>query len=334
MPRLPKNVYKRGSKFYFRVKMNGREIRQSLGSNLQEARRRAPLLLQSLQSRAMEPEHAGTVAEFADRWLREYLAQRRNQKGQRLVAQRLRDFVLPILGSYQIREVKREHLRALRASMETKGRAAQTVRHVLSDVRCLFRYAVEVGELSESPFRASIMPKIPEEAPKRLSDEEVSRILAATPPKYEVAVRLALLTGLRWGELHCLHRRNVKELPEPHLVIEHTKSGKVRRVPLVPEAVEVLRRERERTSSLFVLGFRAKNPCSFVERIGRKARVRWHFHQLRHTFASRWLERGGSIEMLRYILGHSTVRVTERYGRVSDTAVFAEVKRLGSVFRA
>jgi len=335
MPRLPKHVYKRGSSFYFRAKVNGREIRQSLGSNLQEARRRAPLLLQAIRTQAKEPEHSLTVADFSKRWVKEYITQRRNKKEQDLAAQRLRDFVLPILGFYQIREIKTEHLRALRAVVEAKGRSAQTVHHILSDVRCLLRYALEVGVLSESPFRASIMPKIPEEAPKRLSDEEVGRVLIVLPQKYETAVRLGLLTGLRWGELHSLQWRQVKELPEPHLVLEHTKSGKVRRVPLVPEAVEVLKREWERkTSSVFVLGFRAKNPCSFVERIGKKAKVRWHFHQLRHTFASRWLEQGGSIEMLRYILGHSTVRVTERYGRVSDAAVFAEAKRLGLGFRA
>ena len=53
-------------------------------------------------------------------------------------------------------------------------------------------------------------------------------------------------------------------------------------------------------------------------------------HQLRHTFASEWLEKGGSIEILSLILGHSSVKVTERYGRISDPAMFAEFRRIES----
>ena len=36
----------------------------------------------------------------------------------------------------------------------------------------------------------------------------------------------------------------------------------------------------------------------------------FHVHTLRHTFASRWLERGGTIETLQKVLGHSTVTLT------------------------
>ena len=56
--------------------------------------------------------------------------------------------------------------------------------------------------------------------------------------------------------------------------------------------------------------------------------ARFHVHQLRHTFACRWLEAGGSIEALREALGHSTVKVTERYGRLSDAFVRADAERV------
>ena len=98
----------------------------------------------------------------------------------------------------------------------------------------------------------------------------------------------------------------------------------------MPAAVEVLKHAKEKRTSLFVLEFRADHFCNFVERIGKTAGVRWHFHQLRHTFACRWLEQGGSKDALQKILGHSTIRMTERYGQLSDEAVFAEAKRLGT----
>lgn len=46
------------------------------------------------------------------------------------------------------------------------------------------------------------------------------------------------------------------------------------------------------------------------------------------TFANRYLERGGSVEALREILGHSTVRLTERYGKLRPHVVAAEAARM------
>ena len=44
-------------------------------------------------------------------------------------------------------------------------------------------------------------------------------------------------------------------------------------------------------------------------------------HQLRHTFAARYLEAGGTLEVLPRILGHSTIKLTECYGRLRPHAV-------------
>ena len=57
-------------------------------------------------------------------------------------------------------------------------------------------------------------------------------------------------------------------------------------------------------------------------------RVVWHWHQLRHTFACRYLERGGSLAALQRMLGHSTSRMTERYAGLSDEALFADLDRV------
>jgi integrase len=55
----------------------------------------------------------------------------------------------------------------------------------------------------------------------------------------------------------------------------------------------------------------------------------FHVHRLRHTFSCRYLERGGSVEALQRILGHSTVKLTERYGRLRPEFVAAEVRKVG-----
>lgn len=130
-------------------------------------------------------------------------------------------------------------------------------------------------------------------------------------------MRVALGTGLRWGELT---RASAADVEDGWLLVHQTKSGKLRRVPLSSELEAEL---RLRIGQLV--------PCSdgwsFTQQVRRHSGVvRFHPHQLRHTFACRWLESGRSLEALQQILGHSTIAVTQRYGKLSDEFVRREAE--------
>jgi integrase len=106
----------------------------------------------------------------------------------------------------------------------------------------------------------------------------------------------------------------------------------VRRVPLTAGAREAIDDLRRISESVFVAPYRMSNPCTIAYRIRDRMpednRVRWHWHQLRHTFASRYVERGGNLVALQRMLGHSTSRMTERYASLSDAALFADLERI------
>lgn len=334
--RRPRNIVKRGGWYYCRVLLGGKLYRRALGTrDMETARDRLASTLDDIEREIREASmpKPTTVSEFAKRWLTEWVEQRRNKKGVKLTEQRWAQHIEPAIGTIDLVALTYADLRALRSTLDGKLKP-QTVHHILSDVRCLLRYAVDAGEIVKAPWRRDLMPRIAEHAPRRLTDEQLNRILQFARPKESLCILLAVHTGLRWGELRTLQWRHVVDEPRPHLVLEGTKSGRVRRVPLSAAALEAIEGLRKISKSVFVSPYRAVNACFLFRRIKDRMpedhRVIWHWHQLRHTFACRYLERGGSLAALQRILGHSTSRMTERYAGLSDSALFADLDRIES----
>ena len=108
------------------------------------------------------------------------------------------------------------------------------------------------------------------------------------------------------------------------LLVYLTKSGKVRRVPLTDE---LLREVRTRVGRL--APFASLSPGSFAAVVRRATGIeRFHVHQMRHTMACQWLERGGNLAALQQVLGHASIETTQRYARLSDEVVMREMEQL------
>jgi integrase len=72
-----------------------------------------------------------------------------------------------------------------------------------------------------------------------------------------------------------------------------------------------------------------KDADGFAKQVQRRTDLEgFHAHQLRHTFACRWLEAGGSLAALQEILGHASIVTTQRYGRLGEAHVRAEAERI------
>lgn len=146
----------------------------------------------------------------------------------------------------------RGHLRAKprKLSKQTREHALKLVRGAIVDAR-------ERGVLPESfadPTLGQKIPKPPstEDEWTFLSADEIRRVLECDdiPESFKNIFTVGVYTGLRTGELWGLRWANVElDGDRPQLVVRFshdgpTKTGKVRRVPLLAPALAVLRRMR------------------------------------------------------------------------------------------
>jgi integrase len=318
MPRMPMNLVRRTGKlgYWFVKVVGGRKITRFLANDYASALDR----YRSFKTQDV-PLAEMTVREAASRWLSTYIATARNPKGQALARVRIRKHLEPVLGHYLLSRLTADHLRRYRLELESRGASLQTGAHVLSDVRCLLRWCEDTGLVNRSPFPRRLLPRIQERPPDRLTDEQM-RIICSLPEPRGFVCRLALETGLRWGELT---RAKSTDLERGFLVVHQTKSGKVRRVPLSPEFQAEL---RTRIGRLVPFATNASN--SFNRTIRNITGFeKFHAHQLRHTMACIWLEQGGSLAALQHVLGHASIVTTQRYARLTDDSVMSEKLRMG-----
>jgi integrase/recombinase XerD len=132
-------------------------------------------------------------------------------------------------------------------------------------------------------------------------------------------------TGLRISEALTLTKENV-DLDNLAIKV-YGKGGKHRLVPFSLELRKVLWRWRQRASGPDTgLLFATRNNTQITVRnflrefkaLGKRlgiSGVRLSPHTCRHTFACEYLRRGGNLEFLRRILGHSSILTTQKYLR-------------------
>jgi integrase len=152
-----------------------------------------------------------------------------------------------------------------------------------------------------------------------MTDQEERKFMEASSKHLKSILIVALNTGMRLGEILSLQWDQV-DLGSRRIRVENTKSGKTRFVevntPLLRELLE-LRRRDSRSPYLF-FNPKTGKPLSTVKTAFkascRRAGVEGlRFHDLRHTFASRLVKRGIDLITVKALLGHSTVKITERY---------------------
>lgn len=294
-----------------------------------------------------------TVAEFSAQFLSHQLANTKPLTHD-LHKTIVNIHINPSIGTLPIDEVNAGVIARLMATwLETAAR--RTVNTRTGVLLRMLALGVEWGILPMVP-KVKLL-KIADEPIRFLSDAEGALLAEAAGKarahagvRWRTMVIVGLRTGLRVGELRGLQRSDINlhagalhvyrtDPGRLHFEANAPKSNRMRTVPLTPDAVTALtewlelvpdkspdawvfpadetwtRNDRvmERSRPL------SETACkTAIDRAAKRAGltdVTWH--TLRHTFASQLVMRGVPLRAVQELLGHASIKMTERYAHLA-----------------
>ena len=286
-----------------------------------------------------------TLAEVAERYMREHVAVRckpATARGYRYVLDKV---LLPVLGSMPLGGISRDQVATLHYRLHKTPAMANRVVETLSR---LFYMAEAWGVAPEGGNPCRFVKKYPDRSSERfLSDQEfrrLGRVLGELEAEGKVsanaaaAFRLLMLTGCRRNEILTLRWEDV-DLDAGELRLRDAKTG-ARSVALSPAARKVLATMPRLPDNPWVIaGPRPGRRLSSLN--GRWLVVRARagledvrIHDLRHSFASRALALGESLTMIGRLLGHRKVQTTARYAHLARESVKMSAARVSESIAA
>ena len=349
-------VYPSGRKVYLvQTRSGGKSKRVTIGRHgvltADQARRKAAQVIASIKAgeepaRPQSVPDAGpTIAEVAERYMKEHVAVRCKAATARACRCTLDRYLLPAFGARPLGSIGREEVAALQYRLHETPSMANRVVDMLSR---LFNVAEAWGLAPEGGNPCRFVQKYKERSCERfLSEEEfrrLGRVLDDAEAEGKVsasavaAIRLLMLTGCRRGEIVTLRWEDV-DLEAGELRLRDAKTGP-RQVALSPAAVRVLSAIPRVVDNPWVIAGRkpstrlANLNASWLVVRARAGLEDVRLHDLRHSFASRALALGESLTMIGKLLGHRKVQTTARYAHLAQDSVKASAARVAESLKA
>lgn len=326
---------------------SGKRVRRSTGTtNRREAEAlEAKWKLEVHQVRKWDAPPSRTYNELMLAYFKTIQAEKRSVDRERFTLRKL----TPFFTGRDLLTLRRSDVRAYIDSRREAGVSNATINREVGFLSAAINYARREWDWDIPNNVEGMRLKEPEGRVRSLTLAEAQKLIeiaeqSSRSPHLADFIKLALNTGCRRSELLKLRWEQV-DLKADLILLEgqDTKSGRRRSVPLNEEArVSMLNLARFRATycpdATWVFAHKDGSRQESIRQAFRIALRRagiadFRIHDLRHTCASWLVSAGQPLPAVRDLLGHSTVRMTERYAHLAPDNVRAAVVVLDSVSR-
>lgn len=341
------SVFKRGKTYWVEFRFNHIRCRKRSPENSLAGAKTFESLLRMKLARG-EPINekpkvkVPTFSEFSDKWFDTYVKTNNKPSEQDNKEMVFRIHLKPFFGRKPLDQINNLMIEEYKAKKQAQGICNKSINNQIGMLGKCLRCAEEWEVITKVP---RIKPlKVPPQTFKFLSEEEYDLLLEASKQVsielYEM-ILFTLRTGLRIGELIAVKWEDIN-YDNQSILIARTcwkgemgspKSNRTRQIPLADDLYNLLYQRRQKEGfiflnqegeiySRFALDRALDRACKLA---GIKI-VSWH--PLRHTFASKLANNGVALHVIQALLGHSDLKMTQRYAHLEPLTLSEAIKTL------
>jgi integrase len=300
----------------------GRQVRKSTETS---DKRLAEAILGKVKVQIVEgkyfdkpKEDAKTFAELMERYLAEHASRRAHYRRYVNMVENLKSY----FGNPKLVHVTPKTIVAFKNKRYVDGVTPATINRELAVLKKAFNLACREWEwVSDNPVCRVSMEREQNMRDRWLTEAEEKRLVSAAPDWLREVLVFALHTGMRQGEILGLTWAGV-DLFRRTVTVFESKNGERRTIPLNQTVLELLKQKHENrsvdTDFVFPSEVRtrlnARNIRRSLKIALKKAKITdFHFHDLRHTCATRMVQAGVDLYKVQRLLGHKSPIMTQRY---------------------
>jgi integrase len=242
-------------------------------------------------------------------------------------------------GSYPADELTPKEIETRLAQVANEEEwAPSTFNHYRSLMSLSYRLGILNRKATSNPARSVTHRREDNNRVRFLTEGEEKKLRAVIKkkwPSHMPEFALAINTGLRKGSQYGL-TWDMVDWKSRELHIPRTKNEEPLHQPLNDAAIAALKvvfKRGDGTGRVFMsakTGDPLENGRHWFDDAVTEAKLKnFHWHDLRHTFASRLRMKGTPLEDIADLLGHKSLTMTRRYAHLGPNKLHVVVSRLG-----
>ena len=275
---------------------------------------------------------AYTFSELAEEYLK-YASGRLKSYG-RLIS--FTKKLMETFGDIKLIDFNSKIIENMQTNIINKGQSISYANRLVAALKSMMAKALDWDMITEDDLKRIRKAKQLKGEIKRLrylSDEEAERLISNCESYLKPIVIMALNTGMRRGEIFGLTWERV-DLKNRIILLDKTKNGERREIPINETLYKTLSGIIRRLDCKYVFyNPKTLKPFDNTKRSWQTALKKsyildFHFHDLRHTFASWLVMKGIDLATVKDLMGHKDITMTLRYSHLSKPHIKSAISVL------